>query len=200
MIQAVIFDWGGVLIDSPTPGIVTYWANFFQVAEEEFNRVSQKYIQNFQKGEISEDKFWDRVCSDLDIPKPHVHSLWENAFSAVYHEQKKVFDLAFSLKKNGYKIGFLSNTETPAMNFFYNQHYSMFDALVFSCTEGVRKPERRIYKITLRRLDVKAPEAILVDDRRENIFGAKTIGMNAILFKDYNQLEKTLTVLSVKVD
>jgi epoxide hydrolase-like predicted phosphatase len=200
MIKAVIFDWGGVLIDDPTPGLVAYCSKHLKVAEKEFNRVRKKFEFDFQKGKISEEEFWRRVCSELKAAKPTVKSLWRDAFMAAYSEKKEVFSLASSLHRSSYKTGFLSNTEDPAMKFFYEQGYDMFDVLVFSCAEGTRKPEKRIYEIALERLGVKPKEAVFIDNQIENAKGAEKAGMNAILFKSPKQLKKELASFSIKTD
>ena len=200
MIKSIIFDWGGVLIDKPSAEIITYLSNHFNVSEKEFRRPFQKYESAFQEGRISEDDLWTNVCSELKVKKPSVKSLWIDAFKYVYREKKDVFSLASSLKKNGYKTGFLSNTEAPTMKFFYEQGYDMFDVLVFSCDEGIRKPNREIYEIMIKRLNVQPQDAILIDDKEENIKGAEKAGLKGILFKDINQLKQELFSLSVKID
>ncbi|MEA3346713.1 MAG: HAD-IA family hydrolase, partial [Candidatus Auribacterota bacterium] len=156
MIKAIIFDWGGVLIDNPAPVLIAYCSSYFNIPERELARVFHVYANSFQKGNIPENTLWEKVCSEFSIAKPEMSSLWANAFKKVYSGKKEVFSLASHLRKNGYKIGLLSNTETSAMEFFYEKKYDMFDALVFSCKEGITKPERRIYEIALEKLDVKA--------------------------------------------
>jgi len=200
MIKAIIFDWGGVLIENPHTGLVAYCAHYLNVAEEEIRTVFHKFEQNFQKGTTSEDVFWEKVCIDLGIQKPSIPSLWGTAFRTVYRENKEIFSLASSLKKNGYKIGFLSNTEIPAMNFFNEQNYDMFDVTIFSCAEGMRKPEKKIYQIAFKKLQVQPNETVFIDDNKEYINGAEQLGMNAILFKNYKQVKKELSLFSVPID
>jgi HAD superfamily hydrolase (TIGR01509 family) len=106
--------------------------------------------------------------------------------------------LASSLHDKGYKTALLSNTELPAVRFFHEQSYNMFDLLVFSCIERVMKPQRRIYEITLERLDSKAGQAVFIDDRQDYIQGAEDVGLNAILFKSINQVKDELAGLSVE--
>jgi len=74
----------------------------------------------------------------------------------------------------------------------------MFDVLVFSCVEGVMKPDRRIYKITLERLDLKAGRAVFIDDRQDYIRGAQKVGLNTILFKSIGQVKDELAGLGVE--
>ena len=197
MIKAIIFDWGGVLIESPSKGIISYCANYLKVDVKEFDRVCQKYKQDFQMGKISENEFWNRISLDLGIQKPPFHSLWKDAFIASYIEKKDIFNIVSNLRKNGYKIGILSNTEMPAIKFFYEQNYNLFDNIVFSCNVGFRKPDSQIYKIILKELNVQPKEAVIIDDREENIVGANNVGMNAILFINKNQLLKTLSFFNI---
>jgi len=123
---------------------------------------------------------------------------WYEAFRSSYVPKQEMFRLASSLHDKGYKTGFLSNTELPAVKFFHEQLYDMFDVLVFSCVEGLEKPERRIYEITLERLGSKAGQAVFIDDRQDYIRGAQDVGLNAILFKSIDQVKDELAGLGAK--
>ncbi len=200
MIKAVIFDWGGVLIDHPIPAIKAYCARYLRVPERELGDAVEKFRDDFARGTIPEDEFWEKVCAEAGAPKPDIESLWGEAFRNSYSEKQEIFSLASSLRKNGYKIGFLSNTEIPGVKIFQEKNYNVFDVTVFSCLEGTIKPDRRLYEIALERLGVKPEEAVFIDDRPTNIKGAKEVGMKAILFKNIHHLKKKLESLSVKTD
>ncbi len=200
MIKAIIFDWGGVLIQNPSQGLISYCANILKITEKNFIKEYNKYHQEFEKGFLSEDQLWEKICSSLHIEKPLIPSLWGFAFRAVYREQNEMFALASNLKKKGYKIGVLSNTEKPAMQIFYERHYDMFDATVFSCTEGTRKPEQKIYQRILEQLHIQPKDAVFIDDNPEYVAGAKKMGIHTILFTGYSQAKKELQLLSVHVE
>ena len=131
MIKAIVFDWGGVLIDYPISASILYCADLLNVDEELFSRAFKQNVTMFQKGEITEDMLWDNICKELGIQKPTTPSLCRKAFHNVYMPKKEMFQLAVNLKNNGYKIGFLSNTEVPMMKYFKEQQYDMFDVTVF---------------------------------------------------------------------
>ncbi len=196
-IESVIFDWGGVLIDDPRPGLLRYCANAFGISQEDYTPVHDSFLGDFGKGLISEEEFWRGISRKLGKPAPKAPSLWYEAFRSICVPRPEVFSLASSLHEKGCKTALLSNTERPAVEFFHEFKYDMFDALVFSCEQGVAKPERRIYEIALEKLGLEAPQCVFIDDRQEYIEGAKQAGLHAILFKSLDQVKGELARLGV---
>lgn len=199
MIKAVIFDWGGVLIYNPSIGTKEYWAKQLGVNENKFIEIYDKYEPDFHKGKISESNFWKKIYENLKISEPKSKILWNTVLEETYKSNDPVINIAKSLKKQGYKIGYLSNTEIPALDFFKKQKYDFLDVSVFSCIEGYIKPEKEIYKIIIDRLGVQPEEAIFIDDKETNIEGAKKLGINTILFKDAKQLLAELKQFSINL-
>ncbi|TKJ39454.1 MAG: hypothetical protein CEE38_01585 [Planctomycetes bacterium B3_Pla] len=197
-IESVIFDWGGVLIDDPRPGLLRYCANAFGMSEERYAPVHDLFLDEFHTGRISEETFWREIARKFDKPVPADSSLWSEAFRSAYVPRPEIFSLACSLHDKDYRTALLSNTELPAVEFFHEFNYGMFDVLVFSCVEGVIKPQRKIYEITLERLGSKARQSVFIDDRQDYVHGAKQAGLNAILFKGIGQVKSELTELGVK--
>ena len=207
-IEAIIFDWGGVLIDDPRPGLLRYCADAFGVPLEQYTPVHDSFLDEFGKGMISEDEFWQGTSRKLGRPAkckagkpvPEVPSLWSGAFRSVCVPRPEVFRLVSSLHARGYKTALLSNTELPAVELFREFGYDMFDALVFSCEQGVAKPQRRIYEITLEKLGSQAQRAVFIDDRQDCIQGAKAVGLHTILFTGIDQLKRDLILLGVRIE
>ena len=199
-IKAVIFDWGGVLVDNPRAGLVEYCSKGLGVAEKNYLKAYHKFDEAFHKGQLSEDDFWANMCNELKVDEPNVDSLWGQAFEAAYSPKEEVFCLIDILKSNSYKIGFLSNTEEPSVVFFYKQGYDVFDAIVFSCEVGFTKPQKEIYELAIGKLGVEANQAVFIDDIPEYIDGAHEAGLNGIVFKDIEQLKNDLEILGVKVN
>jgi epoxide hydrolase-like predicted phosphatase len=198
MIESVIFDWGGVLADDPRPDLMEYCARALNVPTKQYISSHERFGGEFQRGLISEEAFWVKVCADLDRPEPIHPSLWGEAFRAVYSPKADVFALVTRLHGQGYKTALLSNTEVPAMEFFYEKGYDCFDVLVFSCAEGVTKPQQKIYQITLERLGSQPERTVFIDDRTMFIEGAQKVGLKTILYKNIDHVRKELTLLGVK--
>jgi epoxide hydrolase-like predicted phosphatase len=198
-IKSVIFDWGGVLIENPAPGLMQYCAQKLKVSEEDFTKAHHKFSAEFQKNLIREETFWDRICRQLSVPKPAVRSLWSEAFKAAYIPREEMFSLAGSLQKSGYKTAVLSNTEVPAMQYFYRLQYDMFDVLIFSCAEGAIKPERKIFDVTIQKLGCTPEQSVFIDDNPEFINGAKNAGLYTILFESIGLTREKLAELGINL-
>jgi putative hydrolase of the HAD superfamily len=191
-IQAIIFDWGGVLIEDPAPGLVKYCAKALGVNEDKYRYAYRICMDDFQTGRVNEQQFWMNMTNQLNVPMPESKSLWGNAFASVYIPRPELFSWAAQLRKTGFKTAILSNTEKPSVDFFNKQNYDMFDVQVFSCLEGIRKPQMEIYKLTLNRLGVSSAQTLFIDDKPDYIAGAERVGINTILFKNIDQLKKNL--------
>jgi putative hydrolase of the HAD superfamily len=63
----------------------------------------------------------------------------------------------------------------------------IFKVVVDSAFVGARKPEPRIYEITLERLGVSADAALLIDDVEINCQAARELGMAAVWFRSSEQ-------------
>lgn len=197
-IESVIFDWGGVLIDDPRPELLRYCSEAFGVPLEEYTPIHDLFLDDFHKGKISEERFWRQIANKLGKPMPSVRPQWYEAFRSAYVPRQEMYRLASLLHDRGYKTALLSNTELPAVRFFHEQSYTMFDLFVFSCVERVMKPQRRIFEITLERLGLKAGQTVFIDDRQDYTRGAEKVGLNTILFKSIDQVKDELVGLGVE--
>jgi putative hydrolase of the HAD superfamily len=199
VIRSVIFDWGGVLIEDPRPALMEYCARALGVSEADYVKAHSTWAADFQNGLIQEDTFWTRICGELNRPKPQRKSLWGEAFRAVYRPKHEMFTMVSALHENGYRTALLSNTEAPAMQFFYELEYDMFDALVFSCAEGTSKPDIRLYETTVSRLATAPEQAVFIDDKPEFIDGARRLGINTVLFQGPQQAKDDLAKFGVNI-
>lgn len=196
MIKAVVFDWGGVLIDDPSDDLFKYCAQTLGVEKNTLKLTMESHLENFQKGMITEMQLWRAVCDHLHVPILQQRSLWLDAVQHVFVDKKEMHDLARELRRKGYKIGFLSNTELPTTKYFFEKNYEqMFDEIVFSCVEHVVKPDPHIYKLIAQRLQVLVGEVIFIDDKLPYVHAAKNVGMQGVHFKNAQQVIDDVNVL-----
>jgi len=62
-----------------------------------------------------------------------------------------------------------------------------FDQVTFSYELGVIKPEAEIYSHAIEGLGVDAAEALFLDDRPENVEGARAAGIHAEVFTTWEE-------------
>lgn len=88
-----------------------------------------------------------------------------------------------------YRTALLSNSGVGAREHEEARfHFSdMCECIVYSHECGVAKPDRRIYEIMLERLGLHPGEIIFLDDSPRNVEAAKALGIQAILFKNNSQ-------------
>jgi putative hydrolase of the HAD superfamily len=100
-------------------------------------------------------------------------------------------EVLVELKSKGYKVGLLSDcsVEIP-MVFNETPLAPLFDATIFSCAVGVKKPDPKIYAIACAQLGV-APEKCLYigDGGSRELTGASAAGMHAVMIAAYGKAE-----------
>jgi 2-haloacid dehalogenase len=70
--------------------------------------------------------------------------------------------------------------------------FAHFRDIVVSGEVKLMKPDAAIYYLALDRFRLKPAEALMIDDRRINVFGAEAVGMKAHLFTDAADLRARL--------
>lgn len=60
----------------------------------------------------------------------------------------------------------------------------LFDEVVISGEVGVRKPDVAAFRLAARRLRLRPPECVFVDDVRGNVEAAEAVGMRGVLHED----------------
>lgn len=184
----------------PSEELYDFCAKEFGVPIESFKKSFLKFEDNLVDNSLTEKQVWEKVSAELRKPNPNRASLWGDAFRAAYHPRQEMFDLAAKVHNNGYRTALLSNIEIPVMGIFLEQGYTMFDVQIFSCVEGVAKPDERIYRRTLHHLCVAPDEAVFIDDKQKYVDAAKHIGIEGIVYQTPEQVKRELQKLNVKID
>jgi putative hydrolase of the HAD superfamily len=194
-IKAVIFDWGGVLIENPTEGILRYCREVLGIGAGCMLAAYRKLMPYFQEGRITEEEFWKGVRRRTGAKRQMPESLWLAAFEKSYVEKKDVFAVAVELYERGYRTGILSNTEKPARPFMNREPYWIFDPIVLSWEAGAAKPQHRIFEVLIETLTMSPAEILLIDDVAANITVAGELGLQGLLFTDAESLRASLADL-----
>ena len=94
-----------------------------------------------------------------------------------------VVDTLSELRRRGVRTGLITVCSEDVVDVWNETPFAgLFDAEVFSCSCGLRKPDPRIYHLVLDQLGTAPSEAIFVGDgANDELAGAERVGMRAIL-------------------
>jgi HAD superfamily hydrolase (TIGR01662 family) len=106
------------------------------------------------------------------------------------------------LKRQGYKVGIISNTSIFATEQVRKRTklLKFIDYPVFSYAAGMIKPDPGIFRKMLKIAKVKPDEAIMIGDKiDDDVIPAKELGINTILFKNPKDLKKKFLSYGIKI-
>ena len=69
------------------------------------------------------------------------------------------------------------------------------DGVVFSCESHFLKPETDSYQYLCHKYNICPADSVFLDDRLENVEGARAYGIHGILFESYDQADRKLREL-----
>jgi putative hydrolase of the HAD superfamily len=197
-IEAVISDFGGVLT---TPLVQSFMAFQDQtgISSETLGLAMQAAAEaggdnplyEMERGEITEVAFLELLTDHLEPllgHRPEMHRFKEIYFEAL-EPNPQMIELMRELKAAGYRMAMLTNNVREWEPLWRSMLPvdEIFETVVDSGFVGCRKPESRIYAITLDRLGLPAESCLFVDDVLVNCEGARKAGMTAVHFQENAQ-------------
>jgi putative hydrolase of the HAD superfamily len=98
------------------------------------------------------------------------------------------------LKEHGLRTGILSNMGDSVLEVILEKFawIADFDVLIWSYQHGLVKPDQAIYELLLNRLGTAPEETLFLDDKQENIEGARRLGIQGLQFSTVDQLRQDL--------
>jgi putative hydrolase of the HAD superfamily len=197
-LRAVVSDFGGVLT---TPLLSSFLAvqDEIGITPEDLGKAMRTATESrgenplfeLERGELAETDFLELLNEALEPlagHRPHLHRFREIYFEAL-HPNEEMIALMRELKASGLKMAMLTNNVREWEPLWRSMLPvdEIFEEIVDSAFVGYRKPEARIYDLTLERIGMPAEACLFVDDLRPNIEGAEAAGMRAVHFRDNAQ-------------
>lgn len=186
----VVFDFGGVIAKANTAKMANFLMDSLNINKDELSNAFRDMLN--QGG--SEEQFWKQFAMTNHIVLPHD---WINQFRVNIQESiteiPGTLKLIRELKAQSYQTAILSDmTEFQAEVIRQNGYFNLFDPVVLSHENRVKKPNPEAFQILLKKLNKPASSVIFIDDRIENIEAAKIQGIDAIHFNNPQQLKEEL--------
>jgi putative hydrolase of the HAD superfamily len=189
-IDAVVFDWGGVITPSPFDLVRGMGADHeadevFELMMGPYDRDTDHPWHQVERGELTLAEFGSYLEAEtrargLVLRRP------KQGLMAELTARPEVVATVRRLRGQGYLTALLTNNArelAPVWRPLLPLD-ELFDLVVDSSEVGMRKPDPRIYRLVLSRLGVEPGRAVLLDDAPGNVAGATAVGMQAILVGD----------------
>ena len=193
-VRAVVFDLGGVLTESPMSAFAAYEdeAGLPDGLVRRLNSTDPdtNAWARYERGELDVDGF--RTAFEAEATAAGYTVDADRVLAALAGELRPAMVAAVQrLRDAGLPLALLSNNVAPMVRTGpLGELLALFDAVVESSVEGVRKPEPAIYSRALERLSqaagrpVAATDCAYLDDLGINLKPARAMGFRTIKVVD----------------
>ncbi|MFC7784070.1 MULTISPECIES: HAD family hydrolase [unclassified Rossellomorea] len=194
MIQAAIFDLDGTLLNRDA-SVYEFISNQYERLDKWLRHIpKESYITRFieldKRGYVWKDEVYKRLIEEFTIPELTWEGLLEDYISEFKHSCvpfPHLHNMLDELKKKNIKLGMITNGfgQFQMDNILALEIKAYFDEILVSEWEGLKKPDPKIFKRALVRLNLKPHECIFIGDHPEyDVYGAQKVGMKGIWKKD----------------
>jgi putative hydrolase of the HAD superfamily len=185
-VRAVIFDFGGVLCFHPSEDRFRPIADALGISIQELLPIFWAHRIDYDAGILDSRAYWTRVAEAAGKPMddPLLRTLIQNEIELWNNYDQRILRWAGHLRSTGIHTAILSNLPrvlgealraTPGF-------LDPFEHLTFSYELGIVKPSAAIYHDAVQGVGVSASEALFLDDRPENVAGARAVGLQAEMY------------------
>lgn len=177
---ALLIDWGGVLTSNLFASFYAYCTQAEidpQALGERFKTDPEfrELLIALEKGELQESAFEPRFAALLEVEPD---GLIDGLFAGVAPDTA-MLDAVRRAHEAGVRTALVSNS-WGVHRYPHDLFDELFDGVVISAQEGIRKPSRRMYELGAERAGVEASACVYVDDLPFNLAPAQELGMATI--------------------
>lgn len=199
-IRTVIFDLGRVLLWFDNDIFLKKLAREIGKSFEDVKSMAHGklgLIRLFDGGGLTREEFHKKV-SDVVGGDVGFKTFYE-LYNDIFWLNGPVLEIVRKLKRAGYTLILLSNTDPERFGFIRKRfpEIFLFDDYVLSYELKLLKPDPAIYAEAVRRAASKPEQCVFIDDRKDNVAGAKATGLEALHYLPETRLEEELRSLGL---
>jgi putative hydrolase of the HAD superfamily len=189
-IAAVVFDLGGVVMDSPLHAITRYERDH-GLAQNAINRAivaagDDSAWSRLERGELAVKDFFpafEADCRAHGVEVSGARMMDYIAEAAV--PRPRMMEAIGRIRARGLRVAALTNNwVTSEVRPGRETLRELFHVFIESSVVGMRKPDPRIYQLTCRDLGVEPAQTAFLDDIGRNLKAARVLGMTTIKVED----------------
>jgi len=160
MIKAVIFDFGEVLIGNGWEITYKQIAKRLKISEEKARDIMRPLERRWSKGKINEDYFWRSLSrkTNVKIDPRFTKDLFFLNMLKYTKDITESWKILAELKARRVRLTLLTNIIPPHIRALRERFARLkklgFEFFICSSEVGFRKPDPKIYKIVLKKLNL----------------------------------------------
>jgi putative hydrolase of the HAD superfamily len=191
MIEAVLFDFGGVILSSPFEGFSRYEseANLPSGFIRRINstNANDNAWAHWERGDIDRATFVERFEAEARSLGHAVDA--SRVLAALRGNLRPEMVTAISLLRGQVALAMITNNMTPmkragSPRTATHDVLDQFDLIIESSVVGLRKPDPAIFVLACARLGVAPQACVFLDDLGVNCKPARALGMTTIKVVD----------------
>jgi len=192
-IKTIIFDYGNIIGNDPSNYIYKTISKKFGLSVTKIKKEFFKFIIPIEKNQIPEQTFWKKFAKNLGIDNyKKLKQIWIKEFENHARVDKNIISMLKKLKKQ-YKLCLLSNNAISYQKASIRKLLKkIFHVIIYSYKIKMRKPEKKIYLYTMKKIKSKPNECLIIDDNEKYLSYPKKLGIETIHLKSFQQLKKEL--------
>ena len=188
--RALILDYGNVLTYPQARDVVEVMAARLGVGVEAFFAAYWEHRRPYDAEDYAAVEYWRRVLRSLgrrpEEPGEGTLLDWltQRDGDSWMRYREETWNLARDARAGGVRTSMLSNMSVELYECIRRDRdlHEWFDVVIVSGDVRMTKPDPRIYRVCLDRLDAEPAECLFVDDRPENVSAAAALGMRTVHF------------------
>jgi putative hydrolase of the HAD superfamily len=190
-IDAVLWDFGGVFTPSPFGAAHAYAESegidpveFVELVFGRYDADTDHVWHQLERGEVSMADALAQIAAEAEARGLPFDLMKMFSSLGADHDRTVVVDTVRKVREHGVRTAIVTNNIREYGDAWRGMVPvdELFDVIVDSCEEGIRKPDPRICTIALERLGVQdAERTVFLDDFDGNISAARALGMHGIL-------------------
>lgn len=197
--RVVVFDYGEVISLEPTDADRAALVARAGVDAEPFWTAYWAHREPLDQGTLSIADYWNSVASDLGVEwdAVDVHELWALDHRGWLSVDPGTLRVLHALADGGTRLALLSNAGADFSGWLRSGSFGpLFERVFVSGELGLVKPNADIYEHVIAELGITPADLLFVDNKSENVEGARAVGGDGHVFTDAAGLESWLRELA----
>lgn len=156
----------------------------------ERNEMLKKFKEYDNRGYGNNDKvkvleaFFDEFPPQYRLPHNDIQDFWNRQFPNCFSINQETVNIIKTIKMH-VKVGIITNgsTQRQKAKIINTELNHYFETIIISEEAGFSKPDKRIFELALKKLNVEPEDALFVgDDLEKDIGGCQNTGIKGIWF------------------